>query len=383
MRVPIVGWGMVALLHAELAWAYPGFDPVYLLTPSPLPANGVFAVGSVRSPITDTGEIALAVVGPDGPVSGTLEVVNATLVFRPDHALAVGEYSVSVTPAPGTVFGGDATYIVEVTESVTIDPPEVTCSLTLAATIGAGSSEQCCGLLPDSYVPEPHCFATTANSNHVGLSAVSCAFDLHGAPLGYQLCRLVDAPTCELALTAGSVVPPCPQATDAAPTNASDLALPWSAPSGSVPALVEADEYCVELACLDVRTGLPFGARQCEQHPELEPVEGALLEPDVVDLGIAFGCEVPPAGLESSWCALNRSYFEEDCADDAPVDRLVTLRCAEYEARCRAGEDRVEAGCGCRTPPARGAAGGIWLGLCVLACSRRRRPAARRPRRPA
>ncbi len=146
-----------------------------------------------------------------------------------------------------------------------------------------------------------------------------------------------------------------------------------------MPALVEAEEYCVELECLDVRTGIPFGARRCEPDPGLEPVEVDVLEFDEADLGVDNGCEVPPAGLEPDWCDLNRAYFE-NCGVWTNVYAVVELRCAEYETRClqAAGEEPVEPGCGCHAARSPGAAAGAWLGLLALGSLRRRRRGAAR-----
>ncbi len=230
-----MGLGLAALLLAEQGRAYPGFDGLDLFSEYVMPANGVFVLGpSRRFAVPEDHGLTISVEGPGGPVSGSVEVVVGMLVFRPDRQLEFGEHTVTPIPADGTRFTGwQPTFTVQVTEPVAIVPPEAACSLSLAATLGAGSSEQCCGVLPGSWFTEPHCFATTANTHHVGLSAVRCPLDLRGASFSQVLCRLIDAPACEQRLLLDLWSTPCPSANNAPPESLEGPEFLWSASSDS------------------------------------------------------------------------------------------------------------------------------------------------------
>jgi len=264
-----------------------------------------------------------------------------------------------------------------VTEPQLLSPPSATCSLTLAPATGYGEEELCCGLLPDSTASEPHCFASTLDTNRVGLAGWRCHVDLAGAEAGQTFCRVVETPAEDpsyLRVATASLWPWV-----FTPLYDTDL-------GGEIPehpVLLDAPEYCVEIELVDTRTGLSSRARRCEPDPAWEPVEVPIEEFGGAQLYVD-PCEVPPAGLEDPWCEANRSYYDGHCSEYDYALEEDPQYCAAFERTC------VESppwppplddapGCACRlaAPPGRDGAGSrpgllALLGLGVLGGARRR-----------
>ncbi len=204
----------------------------------------------------------------------------------------------------------------------------------------------------------PTCFATTVNTNHVGLAAVSCHVDLRGADPGQVLYRVVDAPAQQQRTT--GIFPTDQNWSGSAwfvPLQGADIVLAgedaWTMP------LVPAAEYCFELEFMDTRTGVPFGVRQCEPDPGYPPVEVPVEQVGYYQLALLYHCEVPPAGYESEWCSANRSFYEGTCLDDEADTTVVVQRCEAYDELCQYEPGRPahsapepgpepDPGCGCR-----------------------------------
>jgi len=90
------------------------------------------------------------------------------------------------------------------------------------------------------------------------------------------------------------------------------IVLPWGV-HATLPLYEELDEYCYEIAAIDLITGMatPFPklANRCASLGELaEPVHRVL---EIPDSALASArCPLPPTGFRMRWCALNESRCE-------------------------------------------------------------------------
>jgi hypothetical protein len=136
VSVKLAAAGVAAglVLAAGAAGAPPGGAPqLALLSVSPVPSNGALVFGALGGMIIETTGMSAFAIGPDGPVAGTTVLASGLVVWRPDAALGVGEYTVGLDCEAPYFCSGTGPLVVEVTQPAALEPIAATCSIELAA----------------------------------------------------------------------------------------------------------------------------------------------------------------------------------------------------------------------------------------------------------